>query len=157
MGLYDYFFGWVPSSRVAESKGSLLPNYLPESLHQLASHKRRGVGRDRILGPHQLRHLHFQPPAAVGSWVVESSILQTAPNSSGPHHCDYSYNSFCVYLLSGIMVDSLGAFWTFWVTTITKSKCCWLKFIDKETESQGSGGPAPNPDGSFQKPDEAIV
>lgn len=134
---------------MAGSKGSLLPNYLPESLHQLASHKRSGVERDCILAPPQL-------------WISCGTCIcklprQTAPTPSGPHHCDYSSNSFRVYLLSGIMADSLGTLGTFWITTIMKSKCYWPKFIDEETEARGLGGPAPNPDGSFQKPDKAIV
>ena len=108
MGLYDYFLGWIPRSGVAEWKGSLLPTtHPPESLYQLLSHKRSGAGWDWLLAPQQLGHLHSQPPKVVGSWMVESSILRIAPNPPGSHHCDHSYTSFWVYLVSGIVIDPL--------------------------------------------------
>lgn len=157
MGLCDYFLGWNPSRRVAGSKRFLLPNYPPKSLYQLPSHKRSGVGRDCILAPHQLWHPHLQPPTMVGSWVVETSILQTAPNSSGSHPCDCSYNLFCVYLLSGIVVDNLGTSCILILTMMMQSKYYWPKFTDKETEAQGLGGPAPGPNGSFQRPGQGIA
>lgn len=85
----------------------------------------------------------------VGSWVVETSILQTAPNPSESCHCDYSCNLFCVYLLSGIVVDSLGTSCILMLTMMLQSKYYWPKFTDEETEAGGLGGPASGPNGSF--------
>lgn len=99
----------------------------------------------------------LQPPTMAGSWVVETSSLQTAPNPSGSHHYDYSCNLFCVYLLSGIVVDNLGTSCILILTMMMQSKYYRPKFTDKETEAQGLDGPAPAPNGNFQRPGQGVA
>lgn len=103
-----------------------------ESLYQLLSHKRSGAGRDWLLTPRHLWHLYPQPPTVVSSWMVESSILQVAPNPPGSHHCDHSYTSLWVYLVSGVAIDPLGTSCILILTVLVLVKItCLILYLRK--------------------------
>lgn len=81
---------------------------LPSRKSVPASLPQRSGARRAIPWSSSALYPHFQTPTVAGSWMVEGSILHTAPSPPGSQGHDHNYDLFHAYLVSGVVVDALG-------------------------------------------------